>query len=328
VKGEGDIINKQKLVAIVGPTAVGKTDISVEVAANLDGEIISADSMQVYRGMDIGTAKIQKHEMVSINGKAIPHHLLDILEPDESFSVADFQALARELIQKINERGKIPLLVGGTGLYVNAVIDPYNFTPQETDYDLREKLYAEGKCYGNEYLHQKLLSLDAETGKKLHPNDLRRIVRALEIYYQTGKPLSLIQKEHNCRIPYDLVMVGLYCDRDILYERINKRVDQMIEKGLIEEVQGLLKKGYSPKLNSMQGLGYRQIAAYLTGLLTKEEAIELLKRETRRFAKRQFTWFKRDKRIKWFNIIDFSQKIIYGQKITEYISRTLGSPVE
>ena len=131
MKGEGDIINKQKLVAIVGPTAVGKTDISVEVAANLDGEIISADSMQVYRGMDIGTAKIQKHEMVSINGKAIPHHLLDILEPDESFSVADFQALARELIQKINERGKIPLLVGGTGLYVNAVIDPYNFTPQE-----------------------------------------------------------------------------------------------------------------------------------------------------------------------------------------------------
>ncbi|MGI6684771.1 MAG: tRNA (adenosine(37)-N6)-dimethylallyltransferase MiaA [Bacillota bacterium] len=313
---------------IVGPTAVGKTEISLEIAANVDGEVISADSMQVYRGMDIGTAKIKKHEMISSNGKAIPHHLIDILDPDENFSVADFQFLVRKLIQEINEKGKIPLLVGGTGLYVNSVIDPYNFPKIERDADLRKRLFKEGEHFGNEHLHRKLLSVDPDTAQRLHPNDLRRIVRALEIYYQTGKTLSSIQQEQNNQLSYTTAMVGLFCERHDLYERINQRVDQMIRDGLIEEVHQLLKKGYSPRLKPMQGLGYRHIAAYLTGILTKEEAICLLKRDTRHFAKRQFTWFKRDQRIKWFNIKDYSKKIICAEKITDYISRTLGNAVE
>jgi tRNA dimethylallyltransferase len=322
------MIEKEKLIVIVGPTAVGKTEIAVEVAADLDGEIISADSMQVYRGMDIGTAKIQEHEMISRNGKKIPHHLINILDPDEDFSVADFQVLARGLISEINARGKIPLLVGGTGLYVDAVINPYNFPELNTDYQLRKKLLEKAEKCGNETLYRELAAIDPDTANKLHPNDVRRIARALEIYYQTGKTISQMQKEGQNKAAYTLVMIGLFADRPFLYERINQRVDQMISKGLIEEVRELIQKGYSPKLKSMQGLGYRQIAAYLTGILTKEEAIYLLKRDTRHFAKRQFTWFKRDQRIKWFNVTDSPKKNICAEKITAYISRTMGNPVE
>ncbi|MEL7566467.1 MAG: tRNA (adenosine(37)-N6)-dimethylallyltransferase MiaA [Dehalobacterium sp.] len=325
--GEGDII-KEKLIVVVGPTAVGKTEISVEVAAHLDGEIISADSMQVYREMNIGTAKIKQEEMISLSRKRIPHHLIDILNPDEDFSVADFQLLVRNLISDINLKGKTPLLVGGTGLYINSIIDPYNFTEQEANLELRNKLYKEAEQWGNYYLYNKLLKVDPETARKFHPNDLRRIVRSLETFYQTGKTISSIQKEHNNQSVYDLVMIGLFYERDILYQRINQRVDKMIEAGLIEEVYQLLKKGYSPHLKSMQGLGYRQIAAYLTGVLTKEEAIYLLKRDTRHFAKRQFTWFKRDRRIKWFNVNDFFKKSLCVEKITEYIGRTMGNSVE
>lgn len=319
---------KEKLIVVVGPTAVGKTEISVEVAANLDGEVISADSMQVYREMDIGTAKIHKPEMVSLNGKSIPHHLIDILNPDENFSVADFQVLVRKLISEINKRDKTPLLVGGTGLYINSIIDPYNFTEKEADFELRKNLYEEAERWGNQYLYDKLLQVDPDTAKKFHPNDLRRIVRALETFYQTGKTISSIQKEHNHQSRYTLIMIGLFYERHILYQRIDQRVDQMIKSGLIEEVDQLLKKGYSPRLKSMQGLGYRQIAAYLTGLITKDEAVYLLKRDTRHFAKRQFTWFKRDKRIKWFNVNDFPKKSLCAEKITEYIGRTMGNPVE
>jgi len=325
--GEGDII-KEKLIVIVGPTAVGKTEISVEIASHLDGEIISADSMQVYREMNIGTAKIQNQEMISLNGKKITHHLIDILNPDEDFSVADFQLLVRTLISDINLKGKTPLLVGGTGLYINSIIDPYNFTEKEADIELRKKLYEEAEQWGNYYLYNKLLKVDPDTAKKFHPNDLRRIVRALETFYQTGKTISSIQNEHNHQSLYDLVMIGLFSERDILYQRINQRVDQMIEAGLIQEVYQLLKKGYSSRLKSMQGLGYRQIVAYLTGILTKDEAIYLLKRDTRHFAKRQFTWFKRDQRIKWFNVNDFSKKSLCAKEITEYIGRTMGNSVE
>lgn len=313
---------------IVGPTAVGKTDISVEVAGRLDGEIISADSMQVYREMNIGTAKIQKDEMVSSHGKRIPHHLIDILDPDANFSVADFQLLARRIIHEVNEGGKMPLLVGGTGLYVNSVIDPYHFTEQERDENIRNKLFQQAERFGNQYVYDKLLSIDPDTAKKFHPNDLRRIVRALEIFYQTGKTISSIQQERNHPSEYALAMVGLYCERHILYQRIDQRVDQMMKAGLIEEVAGLLKKGYSPRLKSMQGLGYRQIVAYLTGTSTKDEAIYLLKRDTRHFAKRQFTWFKRDTRIKWFNVTDFPKKKLCAEKITEYLGRTMGNSVE
>lgn len=329
LKGEGDIIKDERLIVVVGPTAVGKTEISVEVASRVNGEIISADSMQIYRGMDIGTAKIKKNEMADQNGKIVSHYLIDILNPDEDFSVADFQTMAKELISKINNKGKIPLLVGGTGLYINSVINHYNFVEKESDPELRKKLYQEAEERGNQYLLHKLSEVDPLSAQKFHPNDIRRIVRALETYYQTGKTITSIQKEHENKVSnYSLVMIGLYTERHILYQRIDQRVDQMIKSGLIEEVEVLLKKGYSPRLNSMQGLGYRQISAYLTGLATKEEAIYLLKRDTRHFAKRQFTWFKRDGRIKWFNVNDFPKKTLCAKKITEYIERTIGNPVE
>jgi tRNA dimethylallyltransferase len=300
----------------------------VELAALLNGEIISADSMQVYRDMDIGTAKIQFHEMVSSDGKRIRHHLIDIKNPDENFTVADFQRLARDQISKINARGKIPLLVGGTGLYVNSVIEPYNFVSEEFDPQLRKSLFQEAENLGNQYLYNRLEMIDPETAKKIHPNDLRRVARAIEIFYQTGRKLSEIQQEDQQRAPYELSIIGLFCERAILYDRINRRVDLMIENGLIEEVTGLINKGYSPRLKSMQGLGYRQMVAYLTGIISREEGIRLLKRDTRHFAKRQFTWFKRDPRIKWFDIMNFSTTALCAEKIYETIGRTTGASVE
>ncbi|WP_089611317.1 tRNA (adenosine(37)-N6)-dimethylallyltransferase MiaA [Dehalobacterium formicoaceticum] len=319
---------EEKLIVVVGPTAVGKSAISVELADLLDGEIISADSMQVYREMNIGTAKIQAEEMVSTGGKRILHHLIDIRNPDENFTVADFQQLARNQIRDINTRGKIPILVGGTGLYVNAVIDPYNFIPEDYDPQLRNQLMQDAEKRGNQYLYNQLVQIDPETAEKFHPNDLRRIVRALETFYQTGRRISHVQQDRQQERPYDIEMIGLFCERGILYDRINQRVDQMIENGLIEEVTTLIKKGYSPRLKSMQGLGYRQIAAYLTGIVTKEEGIRLLKRDTRHFAKRQFTWFKRDPRIKWFDVMNFSTKTLCGEKIYEILGGTTGAPVE
>lgn len=300
----------------------------MEVAGALSGEIISADSMQIYRGMDIGTAKIKQHEMISAQGIRIKHHLIDILEPNASFSVAQFQKNARKLIKVINGKGRIPFLVGGTGLYVQGVIDPYNFLAEDQDSHLRNKLYQLARRWGQEYIYQKLAAIDPLTAKKIHPNDVRRVVRSLEIYYHTGKPPSKIKQEGSKKTPYKLAMIGLNLERDILYEKINRRVDQMIAAGLINEVEDLIKKGYSTNLNSMQGLGYRQIAAYLTGVLTKEEAIRLLKRDTRHFAKRQLTWFKRDSRINWFNPMDYPEKNICISEIIACISRTIKNSVE
>jgi len=329
VQEEGDRIEREKLVVIVGPTAVGKTEISIRIADQINGEIISGDSMQVYRGMDIGTAKVQEKEMISPRGRKIPHHLIDIMDPDANFSAADFQHLARKAIHEINGKGKIPLLVGGTGLYVNSVIDPYNFMEMEHDKNFRITLLDEAERSGPASLYHQLCRIDPEAAQRIHPNDVRRMIRAIEVFYQTGKTITELRSHRpDQSSPYSFVMIGLYLERDLLYPKINDRVDQMIKMGLIEEVSELLKKGYHPRLNSMQGLGYRQMAAYLTGILTKEEAIRLLKRDTRRFAKRQFTWFKRDERIKWYHITDFSEKTLCAEKITEYIGRTLGIPVE
>lgn len=297
-------MGQRPLVVVVGPTAVGKSRIAVEVAGQIDGEIISGDSMQVYRGMDIGAAKILPEEMVAFNGRSIPHHLLDILEPDEPFSVADFQAMARPLIKEIYTRGKVPMLVGGTGLYIQAVVDPYRFKEVSSDPILRKKLEAEEVEKGRGYLYRKLEAVDPVAARRIHPSNVRRVIRALEVYYLTGEPISttwVVQREN----PADGTatrMVGLTLPRDELYRRIDLRVEKMISDGLVEEVRGLLKRGYSPDLKSMQALGYRHITEYLKGQCDLEDAIKRLKRDTRHFAKRQYTWFLRDPRIKWYDV--------------------------
>lgn len=320
---------QEKLVVIVGPTAVGKTEISLLAADTIDGEIISGDSMQVYRGMDIGTAKILPEEMVGPSGRKIPHYLIDILDPDEIFSVADFQRLAREAISSINVRNRIPMIVGGTGLYINGVVDPYHFAGMEINSDLRRMIREEAESMGDQYMHRQLEKVDPETARRIHPHDTKRIIRALEIYRQTGRTMTENLACAPLNSPrYRLAMVGLFMERELLYERINLRVDKMVENGLIEEVKSLLQHGYHDDLNSMQGLGYRQIASYLRGNLTKEEAIRLIKRDTRRFAKRQWTWFKRDSRIRWFNVGKFRENYLCGEEITRYICRTLETFVE
>lgn len=287
------------LVVIVGPTAVGKTRISVELAQRLGGEIISGDSMQVYRRMDIGTAKIRPEEM-----KGVRHHLLDIKDPDEPFSVAEFQELAKQAIQDIRSRGKIPLLVGGTGLYVQSIIDPYDFGKQVEVSEHRERLYQEAALKGKGCLHAGLAAVDPEAASKIHPNDLKRTVRALEYFYATGNKISANRNARDKQIQplYQLAYLGLTMERKLLYKRIDERVDAMMEEGLVEEVKHLREKGYNETHQAMQGLGYRQMLAYLRGEYDLKRAVELIKRDTRRFAKRQLTWFRGDKRINWVEV--------------------------
>jgi len=288
-------MNKETLIVLVGPTAVGKTDTAIALAEILNGEVLSADSMQIYKYMDIGTAKPTVEEM-----KGIPHHMIDIVEPDEEYSVAQFQQLARKVIQEIFERGKIPIVAGGTGLYVNSLIYPMDFTEAGEDMNFRKKMNALALEKGNEYLYRKLREIDEKTATRLHPNDIRRIIRALEIYHLTGKPMSYYRQDlEKTDKPYNTIMIGLTMERSGLYDRINRRVDIMIERGLVKEVEGLLKRGYSKDLTSMQGLGYKEIIAYLEGKRTLLESKEILKRNTRRFAKRQYTWFKRIENVYW-----------------------------
>lgn len=313
------------LVVILGPTASGKTKLAVELAAKMGGEIISGDSMQIYRGMDIGTAKIKP-----IETKGIPHHLIDLKNPDEPFSVADFQQLARKKIAEITAKEKLPFLVGGTGLYLQAVIDPYEFTEQKNVLPYRRKLFALAEEKGVDYLYQELAQVDPISAEKLHPNDLKRVSRALEYYQLTGKPISENRKAEQKESLYKVALVGLTMERTLLYQRIEQRVDQMMENGFLEEVKGLLSKGYSLDLPAMQGIGYRQLGDYLQGEYNLKEAVALIKQETRRFAKRQLTWFRRDSRIKWFTT---DQVVVTAnpekdvaeltKEILDYIGRTL-----
>ncbi|WIV10937.1 tRNA (adenosine(37)-N6)-dimethylallyltransferase MiaA [Proteiniborus sp. MB09-C3] len=299
---------KPPLIIIAGPTAVGKTSVSIEVAKNINGEIISADSMQIYKYMDIGTAKISKTEM---NG--IEHYLIDEIYPDDSFSVSDFQSKATEYIALIRDRGKLPIVVGGTGLYINSLVYDLDFTQAISNWELRSKYIEKAKQYGNQCIYEELKELDIESANRIHINDTKRIIRALEIYHETGKPMSYFYKDFRKENDkYNIIFIGLTMDRDKLYERINRRVDIMIESGLIEEVKKLLNMGYSEDLVSMQGLGYKEIIQYLKGNYSLDESIEILKRDSRRYAKRQLTWFRRDKNIEWINIHDFdnSNKLI------------------
>lgn len=310
-----DRINSENesLVVITGPTATGKSEVGVLVAEQIGGEIISADSMLLYRHMDIGTAKPTLEER-----RGIPHHMIDIVEPDQDYSAALFQKEARDLITKILARGNVPILVGGTGLYIRAVIDPYDFGAAASEPALRKRFLSEAEQDGYDKLHQRLSEVDPDTAFRLHPGDLRRVIRALEVYYLTGKPASSYMKLNQYHQPlYSLLMFGLNLERAKLYRRIEQRVDKMLATGLVEEVQCLLAGGYSKELNAMRSLGYKEIAAYLSGEISFEKAVELLKRNTRRFAKRQLTWFRRDTRIKWLDIDKFDSFEAIAQEITK-----------
>lgn len=295
---------KRFLLAIVGPTAVGKTEIAIEVAQKLNSvEIISADSLQVYRYMNIGTAKPTLEQRQSVR-----HHLIDIIDPDEEFSVADYQRMALKTIENIHSSGKVPILVGGTGLYVKAVTDEYAFSMQGKNFATRKKLKEKAERQGVTLLYDELKKIDPESASKIHPNDLRRIIRALEVYYSTGETISDQLKKTNERSSsFNLLIIGLFMKRDELYERINHRVDLMLKEGFLEEVEDLLARNYSATLKSMQGLGYKHLASFLRKEISFEEAKRTLKRDTRRFAKRQLTWFKGDHRIRWLDTTDRAQ---------------------
>lgn len=287
------------VLAIVGPTASGKTALSVELAKQLDGEIINGDSMQVYRGLSIGTAKIRPEEM-----GGVPHHLLDIKDPDESFSVAEYQSLVREKIEEIQSRKKLPIIVGGTGLYIQAVLFDYRFAEQQVDEKLRSALYEELEQYGPEYMHKKLLDLDPEAD--IHPNNTRRVVRALEISL-SGQEKT--ERNRALEPLYNEVIIGLDIPRDLLYERINRRVDLMMEQGLLEEVETLRSQGIQAT-QSMQAIGYRELQSYLDGEISLEKAIAKLKQNSRKYAKRQFTYFKNKLPIFWVDAMQEMEKNI------------------
>ena len=288
---------KKPLVILTGPTAVGKTELSIELAKRLNGEIISADSMQVYKHMDIGTAKPTADEM-----KGVKHHMIDIIEPNESFSVARFSEMARECIDDILLRGKMPVLCGGTGLYFDSTINNINFIQMDTDEEYRKYLESAAKEFGNEYVYKILKRVDEESAESIHPNNLKRVIRALEIYKTTGKKKSELDKEQLSEPLYEPEITGLMRDREVLYDRINKRVDIMMEKGLVEEVSELIKMGIDTEATSMQAIGYKEIIEYLDGKTSLSDAVDKIKRESRRYAKRQLTWFKRNEKIHWINI--------------------------
>jgi tRNA dimethylallyltransferase len=288
---------KQDVLVIVGPTGVGKTALSLELAQSYHGEIISGDSMQIYRGMDVGTAKVSPEEQ-----KAVPHHLLDILSPTESFSVQQYQQLAREKILEIGERGHLPMLVGGTGLYIESVIFDYQMPSVTEDLQLRQALFAQAEREGNEAIHQQLAEIDPEAAKKLHPNNLRRVIRAIEVFRLTGKPL--LEQQGRGSTPFNVLWIGLMMPREQLYAQINRRVDQMIEQGLELEVQKLLASGSFEGHTAAQAIGYKEMIAYLKGEISKEAAIDAIKQGSRRYAKRQLSWFRRIREIHWFDKTD------------------------
>ena len=289
------------VVAIVGPTAVGKTAAAVELVYELGGEIVSADSMAVYRGMDIGTAKPTSEEL---RGAAI--HLIDVADPAQPFSVGEYASLAQNALDDVLKRNPPAVLVGGSGLYVRAAIDGLAPSVPAADGSLRRELEEEARVHGKEYVHSRLAKVDPESASRIHPNNLKRVIRALEIYEATGEAPSTLFGEDSKRAPRypGTRFFGLTMDREALYERVDRRVDAMMEAGLVDEVAGLIERGVDTEFPSMQGLGYKEISEFLKGRCSKEEAVALIKRSTRQFAKRQYTWFRADKRIVWMDVQD------------------------
>lgn len=297
-------MNNRPLIILTGPTAVGKTALSIGLAKAVDGEIISADSMQVYRKMNIGTAKIQQSEM-----QGVRHHLIDILDPGEDFNVVLFKKYALEAMKDIYSRGKIPVVVGGTGFYIQALLYDINFEDNDNDMSYREELQTLAAEHGNSYIHDMLAGVDPESAEKIHENNVKRVIRALEFYKKTGMKIS----EHNeaesqKESPYNFEYFVLNDDRQKLYDRIDRRIDIMLADGLLDEVRSLVDEGYSRDLVSMQGLGYKEMIDYIQERYTLDEAVYTLKRDTRHFAKRQVTWFKREKQVTWVNKNEFDSE--------------------
>lgn len=293
---------KKDLFILSGPTAVGKTAISISLAKLLKGEIISSDSMQIYKYMDIGSAKIKKEEM-----QGVPHYLIDFIDPREEFSVSEFSSISKTYIDEITDSKHLPMLVGGTGLYIDSLIFNYNFAESNRDEEYREQLKKLAEENGNEYVHEMLKNIDVESYNRISVKDIKRTIRALEVYKTTGKTIREVNEDRDIYdIPYNVYYYVLTMEREKLYDRINKRVDIMIEKGLIDEVKNLMSMGLTEDMQSMKGIGYKEIIRYLKNEITYDEAIYLIKKGSRNYAKRQLTWFRKDKRVTWIDKDNFS----------------------
>lgn len=311
---------KKPLIILTGPTAVGKTSLSIALAKAVGGEIISADSMQVYKGMDIGSAKITREEM-----QGVPHYLIDELEPDEEFHVVKFKEMVCDYMQQIYDRGKIPILTGGTGFYIQSVLYDIDFTENDNDPAYRSCLENLAKEQGAEYLHQMLKQVDPDSAEEIHANNVKRVIRALEYYHDCGQPISVHNRlERQKESPYAAVYFVLNEDRSVLYDRINRRVDAMLEAGLVEEVKRLKERGFTSNMVSMQGLGYKEILDYLNGKCTLEDAVYRIKRDTRHFAKRQITWFKREKNVIWIQKENFENREAMLDYMLDIVKKVCG----
>ena len=291
-------MDNNTVICILGATATGKSGLSLSLASRLNGEVISADSMQIYRGLDIGTAKIRKDQM-----QEIVHHMIDIIDPSDNFSVAQYCTMAQMCIEDILSRCKVPMLVGGTGLYIDSLLSGLEFAEMTVDENYREQLHDMAAKQGNEAVWTQLNEVDPVLAQTLHPNNLRRIIRALEVYHVSGQPMSEMAKIAQREPKYPCVYIGLrYADRDMLYRRINERVDHMIEQGLLSEIRNILDAGVQRDCQALQAIGYKEFLPYLDGIMSLDEAVETAKRNSRRYAKRQYTWFKRNKQIHWIDV--------------------------
>lgn len=302
---------EEHVVVLIGPTAVGKTKTSIELAKRFNGEIISGDSMQIYRGMDIGTAKIREEEM-----EGVVHHLIDIRNPDEPFSVAEFQELVRCKITEIHARGKLPMIVGGTGLYIQSVIYDYQFGQVESNEKLRQELEKRAAELGPEAFHRELALVDPVSAERIHPNNVRRVIRALEVFAESGQTIDKAKEDVTPSLLYQVAVVGLAMERDQLYERINQRVDAMIEEGLIKEVKHLIDAGYQNG-QAMQAIGYKEWIPYFDGTQDYDTTIQLLKQNSRRYAKRQLTWFRNKMDVEWIDMSGVKSSLDLEKKIQE-----------
>ena len=305
------------LIILTGPTAVGKTDLSIQLAKAVDAEIVSADSMQIYKYMDIGSAKVTEEEM-----QGVKHYLVDEIEPDMPFSVSEYKRMAEEYIDEISSRGKNVIVTGGTGLYLNSLIYDMDFGKSDANQELREELKKELEENGPVYMYEKLVSLDKEAAERIHPNNTKRVIRAIEVA-MSGEKMNDFSKDLRYNKKYRPIIIVLNRDRQALYDRINLRVDIMLKNGLIEEVKGLLEKGYTKDMISMQGIGYKEIIKYFEGEYTLDEAIEIIKRDSRRYAKRQLTWFRRYEDAKWFEIDKFDSAEELKDAVVSYVKEML-----
>ena len=310
-------MKKIPFIILTGPTAVGKTDLSIKLSKSLNAEIISADSMQIYKYMDIGSAKVTKEEM-----DGVIHYMIDEVTPDVPFSVSEFQMRSEKYIEEINKKGKNVLITGGTGLYLNSLIYNMDFAKSNANNEIREKLEQELAENGIDYMHEKLRGLDEEAANRIHKNNTKRVIRAIEVC-MSGQKMNDFSKDLRYNEKYKPIIIVLNRDREVLYQRINKRVDIMLENGLLDEVKELLKMGYTKDMISMQGIGYKEMIKYLDGEYTYDEAIEIIKRDSRRYAKRQLTWFKRYQDAKWFDLDKYQDIEILKEDIINHIEKLL-----